>query len=101
MAKGHPLEFLVSALADVTESEEAVDKIVAVAVETVGTAFGGITLIHDHGKRFETVGSTDPAVVVADKLQYSLGEGPCVEASLTSKSFASSDLATDSRWPVW
>ncbi len=101
MDQRHPLDFLVSAVADVTESEEAVDKIVAVAVETVGTAFGGITLIHDHGRRFETVGSTDPAVDLADRLQYSLREGPCVEASLRSTSFSSSDLATDPRWPVW
>ena len=101
MARIHPLDFLVSALADVTESEEAVDKVVAVAVETVGTEFGGITLIHDQGRRFETVGSTDPSVNAADQLQYELREGPCVEASLGSTSFASSDLASDPRWPTW
>ena len=101
MDQSHPLDFLVSALADVTESEEAVDKIVAVAVETVGTNFGGITLIHDHGTRFETVGSTDPSVIAVDRLQYDLREGPCVDASLTSTSLASSDLATDRRWPAW
>jgi GAF domain-containing protein len=101
MARSHPLDFLASALADVTESEEAVDKIVAVAVEAVGTAFGGITLIQDHGRRFETVGSTDPSVVAADALQYELREGPCVDASLTSKSFASADLGSDQRWPTW
>jgi GAF domain-containing protein len=101
MAKGHPLEFLVSALADVTEAEEAIDKLVAVAVETVGTSFGGITLIHDHGKRFETVGSTAPSVTHADRLQYELREGPCVDASLTSRSFSSSNLADDPRWPTW
>lgn len=101
MDKSHPLEFLVSALVDVTKSEEAVDKLVAVAVETVGTNFGGITLIHDDGKRFETVGSTDPSVVDADRLQYELGEGPCVDASLKSKSFSSSNLAEDARWPTW
>lgn len=100
-SRSHPLDFLVSALADVTESEEAVNKVVAVAVETVGTTFGGITLIRDDGKRFETVGSTDPSVVAADQLQYDLRQGPCVDASLESKSFASSDLATDPRWPAW
>lgn len=101
MGKSHPLEFLVSALVDVTEAEEAVDKLVAVAVDTVGTSFGGITLIHDEGRRFETIGSTDPSVVHADHLQYELREGPCVDASLTSKSFSSSNLAEDSRWPTW
>ncbi len=101
MDKSHPLEFLISALADVTEAEEAVDKLVAVAVETVGTSFGGITLIHDDGKRFETVGATDPSVVDADRLQYELREGPCVDAALTSKSLKSLNLAEDPRWPTW
>jgi GAF domain-containing protein len=101
MSQRHPLEFLVSSLADVTESEEAIDKIVLVAVDTIGTHFGGITLIHDHGKRFETVGSTHPSVINADRLQYELREGPCVEASLQSRSFASASLADDPRWPAW
>ncbi len=101
MDKSHPLEFLVSALADVTESEEAVEKLVSVAVDTVGTTFGGITLIHDHGKRFETIGATDPSVVDADLLQYELREGPCVDTSLRSTSFSSANLAEDSRWPTW
>jgi GAF domain-containing protein len=101
MTESHPLDFLVSALADVTESEEAIGTIVSVAVEAVGTSFGGITLIHDHGKRFETVGSTDPSVIAADHLQYELGEGPCVAASLEGRSFHSSDLATDPQWPAW
>ena len=101
MDKSHPLEFLVAALADVSEAEEAVDKLVAIAVETVGTSFGGITLIHDEGKRFETVGATAPSVVDADHLQYELREGPCVDASLTSQSFTSPNLADDPRWPTW
>jgi GAF domain-containing protein len=92
---------LASALSNVTESEEAIDKIVAIAVESVGTTFGGITLMHDHGRRFETVGATDPSVILADQLQYELREGPCVDASLESKSFSSSDLAADPRWPAW
>jgi len=101
MDQSHPLEFLVSALADVSEAEEAVDKLVAVAVETVGTSFGGITLIHDEGKRFETVGATDQSVVDADHLQYELREGPCVDAALTSKSLTSLNLGDDPRWPTW
>ena len=101
MTEGHPLDFLLSALADVSESEEAIDTIVTAAVAAVGTTFGGITLIQDNGKRFETVGPTDPSVIAADHLQYELREGPCVEASLESRSFASSDLADDPRWPAW
>lgn len=101
MPDKHPLDALASTLADITETDDAIDKIVSVAVETVGTAFGGITLIHENGQRFETVGQTHQSVADADRLQYELREGPCVDAALASKSFASANLADDPRWPQW
>jgi GAF domain-containing protein len=101
MPDKHPLDALASTLADIGETDDAINKIVAIAVETVGTNFGGITLIHEHGARFETVGQTHPSVADADRLQYELREGPCVDAALESTSFASTNLATDPRWPTW
>jgi GAF domain-containing protein len=101
MPDQHPLDALASTLADISETDDAINKIVAAAVEAVGTNFGGITLIHEQGARFETVGQTDPAVADADRLQYELREGPCVDAALESRSFASTNLVTDPRWPTW
>ena len=91
---------LARALAESTNVDEVVNQLVRFAVQSLRTDFGGITLINP-GKRFETVGATHPTVLQADALQYELGEGPCVDASLRSKSLSSSDLASDPRWPRW
>jgi GAF domain-containing protein len=101
MSEKHPLDFLASTLADVTETEEAITKIVSVATEAVRTDFGGITLIRDPGERFETISPTHPAVIEADRLQYVLGEGPCVDSALESRAFFATYLPKDPRWPTW
>lgn len=92
---------LADSLADVEGFTETIDQIVAFAVESIGTAFGGITLISAHGHEFTTVGSTHDAVTQADQLQYHLREGPCVDATIDSKIVMSAYLATDERWPSW
>lgn len=91
---------LAASLADSTDVETIVDRLVSFAAHSLGTGYGGITLLKAHGA-FETVGATDPLVVQADQLQYGFGEGPCVEASTQSRGFISSDLAIDPRWPRW
>jgi GAF domain-containing protein len=92
---------LADSLADVEGVTETIDQIVRFAVETIGTAFGGITLMKSRGQNFTTVGATHDSVIEADHLQYQLGEGPCVEATLDSKLVMSAHLATDERWPSW
>lgn len=92
---------LVSALAESTTMNDAVEHIVGFAVRSTGTAYGGITLIQAGGRRFETVGATHPKVERADRLQYELGEGPCVDAAVEIKSVHSESLAEDPRWPRW
>ncbi|MCU1442307.1 MAG: hypothetical protein JWQ59_457 [Cryobacterium sp.] len=91
---------LARALAESSTVEDCVNHIVGFAVNTLGTSFGGITLIKA-GRKFETVGATHPDVIEADHMQYKLREGPCVDAALTSRSLTSPDLAIDERWPRW
>ena len=92
---------LAEALAESTTVEDCVKHIVEFAVQSLGTNFGGITLIERSGRRFRTVGATHPDVLKADHSQYKLREGPCVDAALESKSLTSPDLAADERWPRW
>ena len=40
-------------------------------------------------------------MVEADRIQYELRQGPCVDAAAESKIVVSSYLATDERWPEW
>jgi GAF domain-containing protein len=92
---------LAEALAESTSVEDCVEHIVEFAVQSLRTGFGGITMIHGGGRRFETIGATHHQVEEADHLQYELREGPCVDASLQAKSLSSTQLATDPRWPRW
>lgn len=50
-------------------------------------------------ERFTTIAATDPLVIRADELQYTLAEGPCVDAVRTDGLFQADDLATTGHWP--
>jgi GAF domain-containing protein len=51
--------------------------------------------------RHRTLASSDAIAEEADALQYSLGEGPCVEIADTGGWLRSGDVGTDARWPTW
>ncbi|EFQ84789.1 ANTAR domain protein [Aeromicrobium marinum DSM 15272] len=87
-------------LANARRIDDAAEIVVAVASDLVGTDHAGLTLINP-GRRFETFAATRRSVVEADHLQYSLKEGPCVDAATEARSFISPDLANDERWPTW
>jgi GAF domain-containing protein len=92
---------LAESLADIEGVTETIDQIVSFAVQEIDTTYGGITLIKSGGRNFTTVGATHQSVVEADRIQYELGEGPCVDAAAEAKIVVSSYLATDERWPEW
>ena len=45
--------------------------------------------------------ATSELVTHGDKLQYELGEGPCVDTVKTHATVISSEIASDPRWPRW
>jgi hypothetical protein len=45
------------------------------------------------------VAATDELVGRADQIQYELGSGPCVDATMKDTCFNASDLRSDGRWP--
>lgn len=92
---------LAETLADVEGVTETIDQIVSFAVEAIDTTYGGITLVKSNGRNFTTVGATHQSVVEADRIQYELREGPCVDAAGDAKIVVSSYVATDERWPEW
>jgi GAF domain-containing protein len=92
---------LAETLADVEGVTETIDQIVSFAVEAIDTTYGGITLVKSNGRSFATVGATHQSVVEADRIQYELREGPCVDAAADAKIVVSSYVATDDRWPNW
>lgn len=76
-------------------------RVVHRAVEVVPAAeHCGITLRQRRG-RAETVAATDDLVGEVDAAQYSLAEGPCLDAAFESENCVVHDLRTDARWPRW
>jgi hypothetical protein len=68
------------------------------AVQRVpGAEFAGVTI--GRNGSFKTVGATAAAVDEVDAIQYRLGSGPCVDATVHQDIFRSDDLRTDPRWP--
>jgi GAF domain-containing protein len=74
--------------------------VVRFACETIRTDHAGITVLRGGG-RLRSVGVSDPLVREADRLQYELGEGPCVQATVEQRTLLSDDLHGDARWPRW
>ena len=58
----------------------------------------GLTLLRPRA-RPNTVGATDQVPRQVDALQYSLDEGPCLDAAERDTLVVADDLGTDQRWP--
>jgi GAF domain-containing protein len=78
--------------------ERTLKAVVAAAKENVpGVEFGGVSLV-DRGE-IKTVAPSDEIVTRIDKLQYKLGEGPCVNSITDHRTHRTGDLAHETRWP--
>ena len=71
----------------------------AAAREIPGVDFASIS--RHRGDHFQTLAPTGPAATGADRLQYELGSGPCVDAITDHTAFRTGDVRTDPRWPVY
>ncbi|MFF2319028.1 GAF domain-containing protein [Arthrobacter sp. NPDC058097] len=86
-------------------TEPVVDRAVAslarAAHESLSGSVGaGGTLIDGQGRPTSTA-STNSLVQEADKLQYDLGEGPCLTAWASARPVLVDDVRGDHRWPAW
>lgn len=86
-------------------AERTVDAVLrlvtATAVQTVDSATGaGLTVVQADGSR-ATSAATDDAVEKTDRLQYDLGEGPCLTAVEQRRLVRVDDLSAEDRWPRW
>ncbi len=87
-------------LAAESDLEAALKSVVDLAIQTVSCDHASITLRMPGGK-YETFAASDDQVAEADELQYSLNEGPCVDALWKNGTFAVEDVESDPRWPQW
>jgi GAF domain-containing protein len=73
----------------------------AACVALVGVTGAGITLMGD-GEPRGSLGTSDAAIGVVEELQFTLGEGPCVDAYRSRRPVREPDLADPraDRWPA-
>lgn len=58
----------------------------------------GVTL-QRRGQRPRTTAASGPLSEAVDDLQYTIGEGPCLDAATGDDLVVTNDLLTDARWP--
>jgi ANTAR domain/GAF domain len=77
---------------------DALNAVTRVAVRRIpGVEWASITEGIDG--RFSTVVATDERARTVDKIQYELGNGPCVDAIMNATNFRTGHLESDDRWP--
>jgi hypothetical protein len=78
------------------------DRLCRACVQTLSVDEAAISLILN-GKPTGTFGASSPACRVLDDLQFTLGEGPCLDAVAQDSPMLVPDLAdgADRRWPVY
>jgi GAF domain len=79
-----------------------VDHVCAAAVDLMALTGAGLSLMIDAELRIAT-GVTDPSVTVLQELQLTLGEGPCIDATLHGSPVTEPDMARPrvARWPAF
>ncbi|MDQ3785369.1 MAG: GAF and ANTAR domain-containing protein [Actinomycetota bacterium] len=90
-------------LAGILVSEEDIDstisRITRLAVACIdGADFCGVSLVMK-GKEIKTVGATDEIAAEVDRVQYEVGEGPCLSSIADQATFKIDDISSDRQWP--
>lgn len=80
----------------------ALRRLCSAAVRTLPATGAGLSLMSEVGVR-GVAAASDPASERIDELQFSLGEGPCVDAFTSRRPVLEPDLATGgiARWPMY
>lgn len=82
-------------------ASKAVQSLAYVLRDTIPNSAGaGASVINTRG-RSESSGATDLAVLRADRLQYELGQGPCLSAWAEQRAIIIQDTKEENRWPEW
>ncbi len=97
-------ERLLRILALLSASGEGGDapRVCQVAAQAIGMSGAGIMVFEGDLPR-GSVCTTDPVSVLIEDLQYTLGEGPCVDAHTLGEPVSEADLAAPAvpRWPAF
>ena len=84
--------------------EDFLGRLAEFSAATLSSAAGaeiecGVTL--QRRRKTMTVAGSSPRAVMLDRIEQSLGEGPCIDALRTKSVLLLGDVATDPRWPAY
>jgi hypothetical protein len=68
-------------------------------VEVLGIDGAGLSLFHDEFR--VPLGASDDIATIAERLQFTQGEGPCLESAATRRIVVSDADEMESRWPAF
>lgn len=92
---------LASILVDGDRGAPAADRLCAACVPLLGVDAAAMSLI-DAGESRGTFGASGPDARLLDAMQFTAGEGPCLDAVATMTPVLVNDLQTvDPRWPAF
>jgi GAF domain-containing protein len=103
MKRPSPEEFAAIArlLCSAAGVDATLDRIVSLAVRSLGCEYAGVSYASLRGKGIETGAASDEVVCLADAAQREVAEGPCLQAMGDGSSYLVQDTVTDPRWPRW
>ncbi|MFF2344704.1 ANTAR domain-containing response regulator [Pseudarthrobacter sp. NPDC058119] len=98
------LEELVDLIAGMEDIKSVLDDLTAFAAATMTTTTGmpiecAVTL--HRRKRTATIGGSSGRAVVIDRIEQSLGDGPCIDALDSGVPVLLGDVSSDPRWPEY
>lgn len=81
------------------DDPDVADTVCELALKVVGGDHASITTVRSGS--FSTIAATSDLPEQADKIQYKVGSGPCLDAARENATIRVDDLATDPRWPTF
>ncbi len=83
------------------DTEQTLQRVVDLAAEHLeGEVWASISLVRRR-RHVDTPASSDGRAEHADRLQYELGEGPCLDAIWEQETFQIDDMTTSAHYPTW
>lgn len=93
------LQELAAVLVSEEDVESTINRITRLAVACIdGADFCGISLVV-RGEGIKTVGATAEIVAEVDRVQYEVGQGPCLSSIADQATFQIDDISSDRQWP--
>lgn len=92
---------LATALHRATDTGVDSELLVTLAARAIPHAEQCGVTVQRRRQRPKTTASSGPLPTAVDELQYTTGEGPCLDAATGDDLVLANDLSTDTRWPAF